>query len=57
MQRWTNSAGQPFNAKFGGVSGANVTFTLPDGRRVPYPLASLSAESRAVVTKLSGARP
>jgi len=57
MQRWTNSAGQPFNAKFGGLDGANVIFVLPDGRNVPYPFASLSPESRALVTKFSGARP
>lgn len=47
--RWTTTAGQSFEAKFGGVNGANVIFILPDGRRVPYPFASLSAESRAAV--------
>jgi hypothetical protein len=56
MQRWTNLAGQAFDAKFGGLSGANVTFILPDGRRVPYPVASLSAESRALATKLAGTK-
>lgn len=57
QQRWTTTAGQAFNAKFGGLSGANVIFILPDGRRVPYPIASLSPESRALVTKLAEARP
>jgi hypothetical protein len=38
------------------MSGANVVFILPDGRRVPYPLASLSAESRALIAKLTAPR-
>ena len=56
VQRWTNAAGQAFDAKFGGLSGASVTFILPDGRRVPYPVASLSAESRALVAKLAATK-
>ena len=55
-QTWTTSAGQSFTAKFGGLSGANVIFILPDGRRVPYPLASLSTGSREVVAKLAPPR-
>jgi hypothetical protein len=55
MLRWTNAAGQTLNARFGGISGRNVILILEDGRRTPYPLASLSAESRALATKLSGA--
>ncbi len=57
MQKWTNTAGQAFTAKFGGVTGANVTFILPDGRRVPYPFASLSPESRTLVTKFNQPKP
>jgi hypothetical protein len=56
VQRWTTVAGQTFNARFGGIDGANVNFILPDGRRVPYPSASLSPESRALATKLAGGR-
>jgi hypothetical protein len=55
-QRWTTITGQVFRTKFGGISGANVIFILPDGRRAPYPFASLSAESRAVVNKLVAPR-
>ena len=54
-ERWSTLAGQVFSAKFGGVSGVNVIFVLPDGKRVPYPLASLSAESRARIAKLTAA--
>jgi len=56
MERWTNSAGRAFNAKFDGLNGANVIFILPDGRRVPFPAASLSAESRALIMKLNRAK-
>jgi hypothetical protein len=55
-QRWTTITGQSFEAKFGGMSGPNVIFILPDGRRAPYPFASLSAGSRAVVGKLAAPR-
>ncbi|MBI5684575.1 MAG: hypothetical protein HZC54_05815 [Verrucomicrobia bacterium] len=55
-QRWTTITGQAFEAKFGGISGANVIFILPDGRRAFYPLASLSVESRAAVNKLATPR-
>lgn len=54
-ERWSTLAGQAFTAKFGGVSGANVIFIGPDGKRVPYPLAALSAESRARVARLANA--
>lgn len=52
-QQWTTIKGEVFTAKFGGLSGANVTFILADGRRVPYPLAGLAPQSRALVTKLA----
>ncbi len=55
-QRWTTTSGQVFAAKFGGLSGANAIFILPDGRRVSYPIASLSVESRALAAKFAAPR-
>lgn len=52
-RRWTNAAGREIQAAFGGLSGASVILILPDGSKVPYPLASLSAESRAAVERMS----
>jgi hypothetical protein len=54
---WTTATGQAFKAKFAGLAGANVIFELADGRRTPYPLASLAPQSRALAQKLAGSAP
>ncbi len=56
LTRWTTATGQPFNAKFARIEGSNVIFILPDGRTAPYPLASLSPESRAQIARLAAPR-
>lgn len=56
LTRWTTATGQAFSAKFGRIEGANVVFITQDGRTAAYPLASLSAESRAAIAKLATRR-
>lgn len=53
VARWTTVTGQTFSAKIARIEGANAIFILQNGRTAPYPLALLSAESRAAIAKLA----
>ena len=44
---WTNRLGRTFDAEFVRVDGANVIFSLPNGRKFSSPLADLSAGDQA----------
>lgn len=51
-QAWSNADGKTVTAAVAAVSGDSVTFVMPDGSRVEYPLAKLSADSRERLSKL-----
>ncbi len=51
-QQWTNKEGVVITATFLGLEGDKVLLELKDGRKVPYPLASLSDESQAEARRL-----
>ncbi len=46
MENWTNSSGQSIRAKALSVTETSVTFELENGKKIDYPLAKLSEESR-----------
>lgn len=46
---WTNSDGKEIRAAVKSADAANVTFLMPTGKEVVYPLAKLSEESRAAI--------
>lgn len=46
IMSWTNAEGKTIRAGFGGVEGENVVLKMPNGMKVSYPLAKLSAESQ-----------
>jgi hypothetical protein len=54
MLTWTNAAGKPLQASFGGIQGANVNLKTADGIIHSYPLDKLSTESQAQARKLAG---
>ncbi|QIF03781.1 c-type cytochrome domain-containing protein [Roseimicrobium sp. ORNL1] len=47
IMTWTNAEGRKIRAGFGGIEGENVILKMPNGQRVSYPIANLSAESQA----------
>ena len=47
IMTWTNAEGRKIRAGFGGLEGENVVFKMPNGQRISYPIANLSAESQA----------
>ena len=47
IMTWKNAEGRTIRAGFGGLEGENVIFKMPNGQRVSYPIANLSAESQA----------
>ncbi len=49
IMKWTNAEGVSIKAGFGGVTGQSVIFKMPNGTKVEYPIAKLSAESRKLV--------
>ncbi len=51
-QKWTNSAGKDITAAVLAVDVSNVTFLMPNGKQVEYPLSKLSAESQAALSQL-----
>ncbi|NNC90306.1 MAG: hypothetical protein HKN82_17755 [Akkermansiaceae bacterium] len=55
---WTNQEGKTITATFKGMEGSDALLLLANGRTVRYPLAKLSAASRAEIEKLAagGAR-
>lgn len=44
MRIWTDEQGRKIEARISGLDGNQVVLELKDGRKVPYPLAKLSAE-------------
>ena len=46
IMSWTNAEGRTIRAAFGGLEGENVVLKMPNGQKVSYPLAKLSAESQ-----------
>jgi hypothetical protein len=54
MLTWTNAAGKPLQASFGGIQGMNVNLKTSDGTVHSYPLDKLSPESQAQARKLAG---
>ena len=51
-QAWTNSAGKTITAAIVMADETTVTFQMPDGKTVAYPVAKLSASSQEDVTAL-----
>lgn len=54
---WTNTLGRTFEAEFVRMDGANVIFTMPNGRAFSTPLAELSAGDQAVLRTGKPAQP
>lgn len=51
-QAWTNAQGKSINAAVKAVDKTNVSFVMPNGTVVSYPLAKLSDESRKQIEAL-----
>lgn len=54
---WTDHQGRNVKAKLVSVKGDEVTLLLPDGRKLPYPLAKLSKIDQAYIEKFGVATP
>jgi len=52
-QKWTNSSGKDITAAVLSVGVSSVTFVMPDGKQVDYPLSKLSEASRDALLQLS----
>jgi hypothetical protein len=52
-REWTNSSGNKMRAAVVQVTGGTVTFKLPGGKIVDYPLERLSEDSRTEIGKLA----
>ena len=50
MRAWTNSDGREIRAAVRKVDAAGVTFVLPSGKDVVYPMDKLSDDSRSAIT-------
>jgi hypothetical protein len=55
-QAWTNVEGKTITAGVAKLGADSVTFAMPDGKHVDYPLERLSPESRDRLGKLADAR-
>lgn len=51
---WTNFEGNTIKAAFVRVEGTNVVIRMANGQEIPYAIAKLSDESKALAKKLSG---
>jgi hypothetical protein len=47
IMTWKNAEGVSIKAGFGGLEGENVILKMPNGQKIPYPIAKLSPESQA----------
>ncbi len=56
VQAWTNAEGKTISAAVAKVGADSVTFEMPDGKQVEYPLHRLSQESRERLAKLGEPR-
>ena len=54
IMTWTNADGVAIKAGFGGIEGENVVLKMPNGQKVPYPLAKLSADSQKQAKESAG---
>lgn len=54
---WTNTLGRTFEAEFVRMDGANVIFTMPNGRAFSTPLAELSGADQTVLRTVKTAQP
>jgi hypothetical protein len=54
-QGWSNADGKSITAAVAALSGTAVSFVMPNGSVVEYPLEKLSAESRDRLAKLTPA--
>lgn len=54
-QGWSNADGKSITAAVAALSGTTVSFVMPNGSVVEYPLEKLSAESRDRLAKLTPA--
>jgi len=54
IMTWKNAEGVTIKAGFGGIEGDNVVLKMPNGQKIPYPLAKLSAESQAQAKEYAG---
>jgi len=54
-QGWSNADGKAITAAVAALSGTTVSFVMPNGSVVEYPLEKLSAESRDRLAKLTPA--
>ncbi len=50
-RKWTDAQGRTVEAEFAGLDGETVLLKMSGGQTVPYPLAKLSAEDQAFVSK------
>lgn len=54
IMSWTNADGKTIRAGFGGIEGENVVLKMPDGQKIPYPLAKLSPASQKQAKESAG---
>jgi len=54
FQNWTNTQGKTVSARFGGKQGDNILLTTVSGQQHLYPIANLSAESKAQIPDSAG---
>lgn len=54
IMTWTNAEGTSIRAGFGGLQGDNVVFKMPNGQKIPYPIAKLSPESQKQAKECAG---
>jgi hypothetical protein len=54
IMTWKNAEGVTIKAGFGGIEGGNVVLKMPNGQKVPYPLAKLSLESQQQAKESAG---
>lgn len=55
MRTWTDAQGRKIEARMSGLDGEQVMLELKDGRKIPYPLAKLSAEDAHYARHFKGA--
>ncbi|MEM6279284.1 MAG: c-type cytochrome domain-containing protein [Verrucomicrobiota bacterium] len=54
LHDWTNFEGNTIQAAFVRVEGANIIIKMANGQEIPYAIAKLSEESKALAKRLSG---
>jgi hypothetical protein len=57
MRTWTDAQGRKIEARMSGLDGDQVMLELKDGRKLPYPLAKLSAEDAHYARHFKAASP